>query len=93
MIVLELNKYSKMGGEVDLLCADGNVYSMLVIMLCLALDHEETELHCFKAANGYLQLCLVTALKTSSLAGQGDKEHLSLWRLSFRNRGGRHRAS
>ena len=27
---------------------------MLVIMLCLALDHEETELHCHKAANGCL---------------------------------------
>ena len=27
---------------------------MLVIMLCLALDHEEAELHCLKAANGCL---------------------------------------
>jgi hypothetical protein len=27
---------------------------MLVIMMCLALDHEETERHCLKAANGCL---------------------------------------
>ena len=27
---------------------------MLVIMFCLAFDHEETELHCLKAANGRL---------------------------------------
>ena len=54
VIVRMLNMYSKRGGEVDVLCPDGNVYSMLVIMLCLALDHEETELHCLKAANGCL---------------------------------------
>ena len=28
-----LNMYSKRGGEVDVLCPDGNVYAMLVIML------------------------------------------------------------
>ena len=35
----------------DVLCPDGNVYSMLVIMLFLALDHEGAEQHCLKAAN------------------------------------------
>ena len=49
-----LKMYSMRGGEVDVLCSDGKVYSMPVIMLCLALDHEETELHCLKAANGCL---------------------------------------
>ena len=42
LIVRMQNMYSKMGGFVDVLCPDGNVYSMLVIMLCLALDHEDT---------------------------------------------------
>ena len=65
----------------DALCPDGNVYSMLVIMLCLALDHEETELHCLKAANG----CLSSDCpKMSLLAGQGGEELLSLWRQLFR---------
>ena len=35
-----------MGGNVDVFYPDGNVYSKLVIMLCLALDHKDTELHC-----------------------------------------------
>ena len=46
--------YSKRGGEVDVLCPDGNVYAMLVIMPCLALDHEETELNCLNAVSGCL---------------------------------------
>ena len=54
MIVRELNKYSNKGGEVLVPCPDEKTYSMLVIMLCLALDHEATELHCLKAANGCL---------------------------------------
>ena len=54
VIVRELNKHSNTGGEVLVQCPDEKTYSMLVIMLCLALDHEATELHCLKAANGCL---------------------------------------
>ena len=54
VIVRDLNKYSNVGGEVEVLCPDGKVYPMLIIMLCLALDHEATEKHCLKAANGCL---------------------------------------
>jgi hypothetical protein len=54
VIVRDLNKYSDKGGEQPILCPDGKVYSMLVIMLALALDHEATEQHCLKAANGCL---------------------------------------
>ena len=51
VIVQMLNMYSETGGNVDVFCLDRNVYSMLIIKLCLALDHEETEKHCLKAAN------------------------------------------
>jgi hypothetical protein len=54
VIVRELNKYSNAGGEVDVLCPDEKVYRMNIIMLCLALNHEATEKHCLKAANGCL---------------------------------------
>jgi hypothetical protein len=54
VIVCELKIYSNAGGEVDLLCPDGKVCCMNIIMLCLALDHEATENHCLKAAKGYL---------------------------------------
>ena len=54
VIVRMLSMYSKMAGNVDVLCPDGNVDSMLAIVLRLAVDHEETELHCLKAANGCL---------------------------------------
>ena len=54
VIVRELNKFSNEGEEVMVPCLDGKTYSMLVIMMCLALDHEATELHCLKAANGCL---------------------------------------
>ena len=54
VIVCQLNELSKKGGEVNVLCPDEKVYSMLIIMMCLALDHEETERHCLKAANGCL---------------------------------------
>ena len=43
-----------LGVEVDVLCPDEKVYSMLVIMQCLALHLKETELNCLKAANGCL---------------------------------------
>ena len=54
VIVRDMNKYSSKGGEAQVLCPDGKTYSMLIIMLCLALDHEATELHCLKATNGCL---------------------------------------
>ena len=54
VIVCELNKHSNTGGEVLVLCPDEKTCSMLIIMLCLALDQEATELHCLKAANGCL---------------------------------------
>ena len=54
VLVRELNKFSRVGGEVDVLCPDGNVYSMNVIMLFMAMDHQATEQHCLKAANGSL---------------------------------------
>ena len=82
-----MNMHFNMGedhGNLDVLCPDGNVYSVLVIMLCLAFDHEETELHCLKA------VCHVTALKTSLLGNaswsrnRAGHELLSLWRKSFR---------
>ena len=37
VIVRELNKYSNVGGEVQILCPGGKTYSMLIIVLCLAL--------------------------------------------------------
>ena len=54
VIVRQLNLYSNFGQEVNVLCPDGNVYSMLVLMMCLIMDHDETERHCLKAANGCL---------------------------------------
>jgi hypothetical protein len=54
IIVRELNKYSKIGGTVNVLFPDGNVYEVNIIMLFLAMDHEATEQHCLKAANGCL---------------------------------------
>jgi hypothetical protein len=54
MIVCQLNKYSQVGGEVEILCPDGNVHLMLVIMMCLAMDHKETAKHCLMAASGCL---------------------------------------
>ena len=68
VIVRELNKFSNEGEEVMVPCLDGKTYSMLVIMMCLALDHEATELHCLKAANGCLSYdCRIKSL----LAGRG----------------------
>ena len=54
VIVRQLNLVSNFGQEVNVLCPDGNVYSMLVLMMCLIMDHDETERHCLKAANGCL---------------------------------------
>ena len=54
VFVRDMNRYSSIGGEVDVLCPDGQVYSMLVIMMSLAMDHKATEQHCLKAANGCL---------------------------------------
>ena len=52
VIVRQLNLLSSFGQEVNVLCPDGNVYSMLVLMMCLIMDHDETKRHCLKAANG-----------------------------------------
>ena len=54
VFVRDMNKYSSRGGEVDILCPDGRVYNMLIILMCLSMDHEATERHCLKAANGCL---------------------------------------
>ena len=52
--VRDLNQYSSLGSEVDVLCPDGKVYPMLILLMCLAMDHEATEKHCLKAHNGCL---------------------------------------
>ena len=49
-----MNKYSSLGSEVNVLCPDDKVYSMLVVLMCLAMDHEATEKNCLKAHNGCL---------------------------------------
>jgi len=54
IFIRDMNKYSSFGGEVDVLCPDGLVYPMLVIMMSIAMDHKATEQHCLKAANGCL---------------------------------------
>jgi len=54
VFVRDINQYSSQGQEVDILCPDGKVYSMPILLMCLALDHEATEKHCLKAANGCL---------------------------------------
>ena len=40
VIVRQLNLLSSFGQEVNVLCPDGNVYSMLVLMMCLIMDHD-----------------------------------------------------
>ena len=52
--VRDMNKYSSLGSEVNVQCSDGKVYSMLILLMCLAMDHEATEKHCLKAHNGCL---------------------------------------
>ncbi len=52
--VRDMNKYSSLGSEVNVLCPDDKVYSMLVVLMCLAMDHEATEKNCLKAHNGCL---------------------------------------
>jgi len=54
VLVREMNKYSSPGKEVNVLCPDGRVYPMLILLMCLAMDHEGTEKHCLKAHNGCL---------------------------------------
>ena len=49
-----MNKYSSFGSEVNVQCPDGKVYPMLILLMCLAMDHEATERHCLKAHNGCL---------------------------------------
>ena len=52
--VRDMNKYSSFGSEVNVQCPDGKVYPMLILLMCLAVDHEATERHCLKAHNGCL---------------------------------------
>jgi hypothetical protein len=52
--VRDMNKYSSLGSEVNVQCSDGKVYSMLILLMCLAMDQEATEKHCLKAHNGCL---------------------------------------
>lgn len=54
VLVRELNKYSCVDGKVDVLFPDGHVYSINIIMLFMAMDHQATEKHCLKATNGCL---------------------------------------
>jgi hypothetical protein len=54
VFVRDINQYSSQGQEVEILCPDGKVYKMTILLVCLALDHEATEKHCLKAANGCL---------------------------------------
>ncbi len=50
----DMNKYSSPCSEVNVRCPDERVYPMLILLMCLAMDHEGTEKHCFKAHNGCL---------------------------------------
>ena len=54
VLVRDMNKYSSPGSEVNVLCPNGKVYPMLILLMCLAMDHEGTEKHCLKAHNGCL---------------------------------------
>ena len=52
--VRDMNQYSTVESEVMIPCPDQKVYSMPILVACLAMDHEGTEKHCLKAANGCL---------------------------------------
>jgi len=54
ILVRDMNKYSSVGCEVNVLCPDRKVYPMPILLMCLAMDHEATEKHCLKAHNGCL---------------------------------------
>jgi hypothetical protein len=52
--VRDMNQYSSGETDVPIPCPDQKVYSMPILVACLAMDHEATEKHCLKAANGCL---------------------------------------
>ena len=54
VLVRELNMFSHLGGKVEVLFQDGNVSSMNVIRLFMAMDHQAAEQNCLKATNGCL---------------------------------------
>ena len=54
VFVRDINRHSQIGSEINVPAPDGKVYSMLILLMCLAMDHEGTEKHCLKAANGCL---------------------------------------
>ena len=49
-----MNIYSSLGSEVKILCPNGNVYPMLILLKCLAMNHEGTQKHCLKTHSGCL---------------------------------------
>ena len=54
IMVRDMDIHSSTGSEVNVLCPDKKVYAMPILVMCLAMDHEATEKHCLKAANGCL---------------------------------------
>jgi hypothetical protein len=52
--VRDMNQYSSVESQVMVPCPDQKVYPMPILVACLAMDHEGTEKHCLKAANGCL---------------------------------------
>ena len=52
--VRDMNKYSSLDSKVNVQCPDGHVYTMPILLMCLAMDHEATEKNCLKAHNGCL---------------------------------------
>ena len=50
LVSCEQNKFFRVWGEVNVLCQDGNIYSVNAIMLLMTImmDHQATEQHCFK---------------------------------------------
>ena len=47
--VRDMNKYSSLDSKVNVQCPDGHVYTMPILLMCLAMDHEATEKNCLKA--------------------------------------------
>ena len=70
VFVRDMNKFSSIGGEVDVLCPDGQVYSMIVIMMSLA----STALRLRMAA------CRVTALWKSLMTAAIGIARRCWWR-------------
>ena len=72
----------------QVVCQDGNTYSMavesmLIIMLCLALDHKATEPHRLKAGNGGLSLGCIELSRPVYVDSQLIIVHYSLRQASL----------